>query len=44
MMKRSTIDEVWRHRNHFDHHQKGYYATFDDQHKTKMSSAGLVYE
>ena len=44
MLKRSTIVEVWRHRNHFDHHQKGYYATFDDQYKTKMSSAGLVYE
>ncbi|KAI8332568.1 metal-dependent protein hydrolase [Chlamydoabsidia padenii] len=27
----------------YDHHQRGFSETFDDQHKTKLSSAGLVY-
>jgi len=28
----------------FDHHQKGFEHTFDDKHKTKLSSAGLIYK
>ncbi|KAK8806884.1 hypothetical protein WA588_005683, partial [Blastocystis sp. NMH] len=28
----------------FDHHQKSFTETFDDHHKTKLSSAGLVYK
>ena len=27
---------------HFDHHQKSFFETFDEKHKTKLSSAGLV--
>ena len=27
----------------FDHHQKGFYEVFDENHSTKLSSAGLVY-
>jgi uncharacterized UPF0160 family protein len=28
----------------YDHHQRGFFETFDDKHKTKLSSAGLVYK
>ncbi|KAI8978929.1 metal-dependent protein hydrolase [Pilobolus umbonatus] len=28
----------------YDHHQRGFVATFDDKHTTKLSSAGLVYK
>jgi uncharacterized UPF0160 family protein len=28
----------------FDHHQRGFEETFDSSHKTKLSSAGLVYK
>jgi uncharacterized UPF0160 family protein len=28
----------------YDHHQAGFTTTFDDQHKIKLSSAGLVYK
>lgn len=28
----------------YDHHQKGFAETFDEKHKTKLSSAGLVYK
>ena len=28
----------------YDHHQKGFSETFSDQHKTKLSSAGLVFK
>ncbi|CAO3656258.1 unnamed protein product [Mucor fragilis] len=28
----------------YDHHQRGFTETFDDKHKTKLSSAGLVYK
>ena len=28
----------------FDHHQRGFFETFDAEHKTKLSSAGLVYK
>lgn len=28
----------------FDHHQKGFAETFDESHKTKLSSAGLIYK
>jgi uncharacterized UPF0160 family protein len=28
----------------YDHHQKGFLETFDDEHKIKLSSAGLVYK
>ena len=28
----------------FDHHQRGFMETFDSEHKTKLSSAGLVYK
>ncbi|GAM20520.1 hypothetical protein SAMD00019534_036950 [Acytostelium subglobosum LB1] len=31
-------------RNRFDHHQAGFTETFDEQHETKLSSAGLVYK
>jgi len=30
--------------NRFDHHQRGFFETFDDEHKTKLSSAGLVWK
>lgn len=30
-------------RKRFDHHQKGFFETFDAKHKTKLSSAGLVF-
>lgn len=29
---------------YFDHHQREFFETFDDDHKTKLSSAGLVYK
>ncbi|ODV86159.1 hypothetical protein CANARDRAFT_175097 [[Candida] arabinofermentans NRRL YB-2248] len=29
---------------HFDHHQREFNTTFNDQYKTKLSSAGLVYK
>lgn len=29
---------------YFDHHQRGFTETFSDDHKTKLSSAGLVYK
>lgn len=32
----------FRHR--YDHHQAGFTHTFDDKHKIKLSSAGLVYK
>ncbi|KAJ1569427.1 hypothetical protein HK405_005042 [Cladochytrium tenue] len=28
----------------FDHHQRGFFHTFDEAHATKLSSAGLVYK
>lgn len=28
----------------FDHHQRGFEETFDSSHKTKLSSAGLIYK
>lgn len=28
----------------FDHHQREFFETFDENHKTKLSSAGLVYK
>jgi hypothetical protein len=28
----------------YDHHQRGFFETFDDKHKTKLSSAGLIYK
>merc|ERR1711977_82808 len=28
----------------YDHHQRGFEETFDAQHKTKLSSAGLIYK
>ncbi|CCE89487.1 Myg1p TDEL_0A01550 [Torulaspora delbrueckii] len=28
----------------FDHHQREFFETFDGEHKTKLSSAGLVYK
>ncbi|KAL4400356.1 hypothetical protein ACI68E_003273 [Malassezia pachydermatis] len=28
----------------YDHHQRGFFETFDDEHKTKLSSAGLVWK
>ncbi|GAA96063.1 uncharacterized protein L969DRAFT_87222 [Mixia osmundae IAM 14324] len=31
-------------RQRFDHHQRGFAATFDSSHRTKLSSAGLVYK
>lgn len=31
-------------RNRYDHHQRGFEETFDAQHKTKLSSAGLVWK
>jgi uncharacterized UPF0160 family protein len=30
--------------NRYDHHQREFNTTFDDAHKTKLSSAGLVYK
>ncbi|KAI8374166.1 metal-dependent protein hydrolase [Radiomyces spectabilis] len=30
--------------NKYDHHQRGFLETFDADHKTKLSSAGLVYK
>lgn len=30
--------------NRFDHHQREFYETFDKNHTTKLSSAGLVYK
>lgn len=30
-------------RKRFDHHQKGFYEVFNDKHKTKLSSAGLMF-
>lgn len=32
------------HTNRYDHHQRGFEETFDDQHATKLSSAGLVWK
>lgn len=32
--------EPEKHR--YDHHQRGFEEVFDDKHKTKLSSAGLV--
>ncbi|MCO5576054.1 hypothetical protein L7F22_029861 [Adiantum nelumboides] len=31
-------------RQRFDHHQRGFEETFDAEHKTKLSSAGLVWK
>jgi urease accessory protein len=31
-------------RNRFDHHQRGFEEVFDNQHKIKLSSAGLVWK
>jgi uncharacterized UPF0160 family protein len=31
-------------KNRYDHHQREFKATFDEAHKTKLSSAGLVYK
>lgn len=31
-------------RKRFDHHQKGFFETFSEHYKTKLSSAGLVYK
>jgi len=31
-------------RSRFDHHQKGFFETFSPEHKTKLSSAGLIYK
>ncbi|EPQ27687.1 uncharacterized protein PFL1_04825 [Pseudozyma flocculosa PF-1] len=31
-------------RHRYDHHQRGFTEVFDDQHKTKLSSAGLVWK
>ena len=31
-------------RQRFDHHQRGFEETFDAAHKTKLSSAGLVWK
>jgi len=31
-------------RNRFDHHQQGFFETFSPEHKTKLSSAGLIYK
>lgn len=31
-------------RSRFDHHQRGFEETFDGKHKTKLSSAGLVWK
>ncbi|PWN48296.1 metal-dependent protein hydrolase [Violaceomyces palustris] len=31
-------------RQRFDHHQRGFEETFDSEHKTKLSSAGLVWK
>jgi uncharacterized UPF0160 family protein len=31
-------------RRRYDHHQKGFFETFSEQHKTKLSSAGLVFK
>ncbi|KAF7728068.1 hypothetical protein EC973_006705 [Apophysomyces ossiformis] len=28
----------------YDHHQRGFFETFDDKHQTKLSSAGLIYK
>lgn len=30
--------------HHYDHHQRGFTETFDAEHKTKLSSAGLVWK
>ncbi|KAJ3108547.1 hypothetical protein HDU97_000829 [Phlyctochytrium planicorne] len=30
-------------RHRYDHHQRGFFETFDEQHKTKLSSAGLFF-
>ena len=31
-------------RHRYDHHQRGFFETFSDTHKTKLSSAGLVWK
>ncbi|KAJ3219831.1 hypothetical protein HDU67_009019 [Dinochytrium kinnereticum] len=31
-------------KNRYDHHQRGFMETFDSNHKTKLSSAGLIYK
>jgi uncharacterized UPF0160 family protein len=31
-------------KHRYDHHQREFNFTFDDNHKTKLSSAGLVYK
>lgn len=31
-------------RHRYDHHQRGFEETFDKTHKTKLSSAGLVWK
>mmetsp|Transcript_12679 Transcript_12679/g.22591 ORF Transcript_12679/g.22591 Transcript_12679/m.22591 type:complete len:365 (-) Transcript_12679:3-1097(-) len=36
-----TFDPVQKR---FDHHQRGFEETFDEEHATKLSSAGLVYK
>lgn len=47
----STLDliidvggEYNRQLRRYDHHQKGFSETFSDQHKTKLSSAGLIFK
>ncbi|KAI3617814.1 hypothetical protein CBS9595_003723 [Malassezia furfur] len=31
-------------KHRYDHHQRGFFETFDAEHKTKLSSAGLVWK
>lgn len=31
-------------KKYFDHHQREFFSTFNDEYKTKLSSAGLVYK
>lgn len=31
-------------RHRYDHHQRGFFETFDEHHKIKLSSAGLIYK
>lgn len=39
------VGGVYDHgKSRYDHHQRGFEETFSPQHKTKLSSAGLVYK
>lgn len=36
--------EISFHRHRYDHHQRGFFQTLDENHKMKLSTAGLIYK